>query len=97
MQPAVALHILEALGQEVLDEELLLDKLLVVPEGDEVLGGDDALAVLEDEAAHHFLLLGHDAVLSYQESGLRGWYLHIFSPTFLPPCSMFRITGQYSG
>ena len=69
MQPTIILQIFIIFQEEIFYQQLLLNKLFVVPEGDEIFGGYYSLGMFEDETAHNLLLLGHGEVFSDEESG----------------------------
>lgn len=68
MQPTVSFRVLEFVLQEIFDYFLLINEFAIVPEGDEFLGGDNSLGMLDDIATHNFLFLSHGALVSYEKS-----------------------------
>ena len=76
MQPSIIFIILVVILKEILDSEILVNQLPVVPEEHGILGGDYSFAVLDYYFAHHVLLLGHGATGVDQYSKYGMIYLH---------------------
>lgn len=97
MQPAIFFTILVIELQKLFYNQGGIYEFFVIKEEHWVLWCNCSFGVFDNILPHLLLLLTHWSFCVDQDSNLNQRYLHILSSTGLPACSMFKITGQYSG